>query len=125
MGSVEEGRTRAVAYFDALPPAQQAVIRAVRGMILEMIPDLVEGFRYGMPTYENDRGVLFALAARKQYYSLYVMDTGAVKRRLDELKGLDVGKSCIRFRKLEVLPRQGILALLQEARPIPVEGHPA
>lgn len=125
MGFAEEERTRAEAYFDALPPGQQAVIRSVRGMILETVPGLVEGFRYGMPTYENDRGVLFALAVRKQYYSLYVMDTGAVKRRLDELKGLDVGKSCIRFKKLEALPRQSILALLQEARPMPFEGHPA
>ena len=51
-----------------------------------------------MPTYEIN-GRMLALNAQKNYFSFYA-DPVLVKKYRDELKGLDVGKSCIRFRKL-------------------------
>ena len=45
--------------------------------------------------------------------SLY-MDPKLVEKHREELVGLDVGKSCIRFRKLEQLPMDTVRTILRE-----------
>ncbi len=55
--------------------------------------------KYGMPTYEL-AGRFIAFNSQKNYYSFYA-DPEIVRRYRAELQGLDVGKSCIRFRKVE------------------------
>ncbi len=54
-----------------------------------------------------------ALASQKQYMSLY-MDTSLVEKYRQELAGLDVGKSCIRFKRLEDLPLETVRRILVE-----------
>jgi uncharacterized protein YdhG (YjbR/CyaY superfamily) len=56
---------------------------------------------------------LCALASQKHYMSLY-MDAQLVEQHRAELAGLSVGKSCIRFKKLEDLPLHVIEAILLE-----------
>ena len=103
------------AYLDALTPERRAALEAVRALILEAAPDVNETMRYRMPTYEyTDDDMLCALASQKQYMSLY-MDPLVVERHREELKGLSVGKSCIRFRKLEALPLETIRQMLEES----------
>jgi hypothetical protein len=46
--------------------------------------------------------------------SLY-MDTGVVERHRQELAGLSVGKSCIRFRRIQDLPLDAIRRMLEES----------
>jgi hypothetical protein len=117
-------------YLDGLPPDRRDVIQAVRQVILKnMDKDLEEGMQYGMigyyvphrlypPGYHVDptKPLGFAhLAAQKNYYALYMMSlySGAgesphqawfVQEWAKTGKKLDMGKSCIRFKKLEDLP---------------------
>jgi len=92
------------AYFQALTPERREALEAVKALILEPAPGVEETMRYRMPTYEySDGDMLCALASQKQYMSLY-MDPPVVEQYREELQGLSVGKSCIRFRKLEALP---------------------
>jgi len=122
-------------YLSSLPADRRAVIDAVREVILKnKDKDLEEGIQYGMIGYYvphrlypagyhvDPRQPLGygALAAQKNYYSLYL---GALycgcgldgkgktpaaewfsKEWAKTGKKLDMGKSCIRFRKLEDLP---------------------
>jgi hypothetical protein len=46
---------------------------------------------------------------------VYVFDIGIVERHRAELGDLNVGKSCIRFTRLEQLPQGTIVAMLQKA----------
>ena len=55
--------------------------------------------KYGMPTYELASRFI-AFNSQRNYFSFYA-DPEIVKRHRKELKGLDCGKSCIRFRKIE------------------------
>ena len=111
-------------YLDELPEDRRAVVSAVRDVILQNLPD---GYReclsFGMigyvlpleryPDTYNGQPLSYAgLAAQKNYYALYLtcayMDPekeawfrGAFQKAG---KKLDMGKSCVRFKKLQDLP---------------------
>jgi len=47
--------------------------------------------------------------------SLYVMNTDIVEKHKAELAGLDCGKSCIRFKKIDTLPKKVVKQMLKES----------
>lgn len=100
-------------YLESLVPERRAALTEVRRVIQATVPGAQETLKYRMPTYEYADGALCAFASQKQYMSLY-MDTELVEKHREELAGLDVGKSCIRFRKLEKLPLDTVQTILQE-----------
>jgi len=114
-------------YLASLPDDRRAAISAVRDVILRNLDeDYEEGMGYGMigysvphrvypPGYHVDskQGLPFAgLASQKNYMSLYLMGlyTGEKHVRWFEEawkktgKKLDMGKVCVRFRKLDDVP---------------------
>jgi uncharacterized protein YdhG (YjbR/CyaY superfamily) len=118
-------------YLAQLPPDRRAALAAVRQVILANLDrDYEEGMSYGMIGYYVPHRVFpdgyhcdpkqplpFAgLASQKNYMSLYLMSAygeGGDERWLRERfaragKKLDMGKCCIRFRKLEDLPLEVI-----------------
>lgn len=126
------------AYLEELPPDRREMVTAVREVILTHLPPgYVEAMRWGMISYEvpletyhdtyNGQPLSYAgLASQKQYVSLYLMAVyadEALRQRFEEAyratgKRLDVGKSCVRFRKLDDLP----LEVVSEAvRAVPVD----
>lgn len=111
-------------YLQELPEDRRAVVSAVRDVVLANLP---EGYResmsYGMigysislerypDTYNGQPLVYAGLAAQKSHYALYLTcvtqdpDKDAWFREEFRRAGkkLDMGKSCVRFRKLEDLP---------------------
>jgi uncharacterized protein YdhG (YjbR/CyaY superfamily) len=96
----------------ALPLDRKEALETIRGFILDTIPDIEETMRYNMPTYEKDE-VACALASQKHYISLY-MDVDLVEGHREKLKHLDVGKSCIRFKKIDDLPFDIVKEILEE-----------
>ncbi|MGA9532871.1 MAG: DUF1801 domain-containing protein [Anaerolineales bacterium] len=115
-------------YLKELPPEKRAVITVVRKLILDHLPaGYVERMNWGMISYEiplemypdtyNGKPLLFAsLAAQKKHFALYLMNVYQDPSLEDVLKRgfaragkkLDMGKSCLRFRRLEDLPMQVI-----------------
>ena len=111
-------------YISDLPEARADVVSAVRELLLASLPQgLEETMNWGMISYEvpfsvfpntyNKQPLMFAaLAAQKHHYSIYLSSIYAIeeiraKFEADYLatgKRYDVGKGCIRFRKLEDLP---------------------
>ena len=111
-------------YFASLTPEQRSVIDPVRSLILSHLPSgFVESINWGMLSYEvpleiyphtyNKKPLNYiGLAVQKQYYSLYLMPAYMDKSVYQTLmnafesagKKLSLGKSCIRFKKVEVLP---------------------
>ena len=100
-------------YLAGLEPGRREALTTLRSLILEMVPDADETMKYRMPTYEYDGRALCAFASQKHYMSLY-MDVELVEKHRAELIGLDVGKSCIRFRKLDKLPLDTVRQILSE-----------
>ena len=108
------GRTQEVdQYLKNLAPDRRAALAKLRSLVFEVAPDAVETMKYRMPTYEYGDGVLCAFASQKHYMSLY-MDTDIVEKHREELTGLSIGKSCIRFRKMNQLPLDTIRRMLEE-----------
>lgn len=111
------------AYLQELPPDRREVIGAVRDVILENLPaGYRESMNWGMLSYEiplerypdtyNHQSLGYvALAAQKDHYSLYLhgvyMDPERARKLREGFAGagkkLDMGKSCVRFRKLDDL----------------------
>ncbi len=120
------------AYLDELPEERREAIAAVRDVIRKNLP---KGFKetmafgmisYGLPlevypdTYNKQPLCYAALAAQKNYNALYLMSVYGDPAREKILKDaykkagkkLDMGKSCIRFRKLDDLPLDAIAKLI-------------
>ena len=103
-------------YLAARTGQDRADLTALRGLIRTTVPQSVEGMEYKMPVYRFKGELMCAIAAQKNYLCLYMMcDTGIVQRHAAELGHLDVGKSCIRFKRLEELPLATVRKMLREA----------
>jgi len=111
-------------YLDGLPLDRRTAIETVRQVILENLPS---GYRemldFGMLAYVipletypktyNGRPLMYAaLASQKRYMSVYLMNIycdPASERWFTNAyqatgKKMDMGKSCVRFKKLDDLP---------------------
>jgi hypothetical protein len=137
--------TTVAAYVAALPSDRRAAVEAVRRVVLDNIDrGFEEGMQYGMigyyiphaifpPGYHCDpkQPLPFAgLASQKQHLSLYIMgiygDTALREWFTSAWKAtgkkLDMGKACIRFKKVEDVP----LEVIGEAfRRISLKGYVA
>lgn len=112
------------AYLAELPAERREAVGAVRSVILENLPaGFEEGMQYGMigyhvplerysVTYNGQPLGLAALASQKRHLSLYLMgvygdeaESSWFRERWTATgKKLDMGKSCVRFRRLEDVP---------------------
>jgi len=121
-------------YLGELPEDRRAVVTALRRLVRKHLP---KGFRetvsfgmiaYGVPlerypdTYNGQPLCNVAIAAQKNYYSLYLMgvyqDAAKEAALKDAFKAtgkkLDMGKSCLRFRSLDDLPMEAIGRVIAE-----------
>ncbi len=124
--------TTVEAYLAELPDDRRAVIAPLRDLIVRHLPPgYVETMNWGMISYEvplarhpdtyNGQPLGYAaLAAQKHGGSLYLMSVYAGSAREQSLRvafrearqKLDLGKSCLRFKRLEDLPLDAIAALI-------------
>jgi uncharacterized protein YdhG (YjbR/CyaY superfamily) len=106
---------RVDAYLAELPPARGQALAQLRTHVRAAAPNAVESMAYGMPTYMLGESMLYALAAQKQYLALYVTDVKLVERIRTDLGATSIGKSCIRFKRLEQLSLPADVESLSEA----------
>ena len=110
-------------YLAELDDDRRAIISKVRSIVLERLPHgYVESMNWGMIAYEvplsvcpdtyNGKPLLYcALAAQKRHNAIYLMNIYAdeeleralVSRYQQSGRKLDMGKCCVRFRKLSDL----------------------
>lgn len=90
------------AWFAEVDPGRRAALEAVRASALKHLGAAAQRMSYGMPAYvrPGDAAPAFAFNSQKQYISLYV-SPHIHPLHAEALAKLDVGKSCIRFRKPE------------------------
>jgi hypothetical protein len=123
-------------YILSLPPERQSAIKEVRKIILQNLPEgYQETMDWGMICYEvpldiypdtyNKKPLSYAaLASQKNYMAVYLMSiysTEEKAKRFEQAyratgKRYDVGKSCVRFRKLDDLPLPLIAAEIRSVK---------
>ena len=111
-------------YLADLPADRRESISAVRDVIVQNLPEGIEEvMNWGMITYEvpletcsdtyNGKPLMYAaLASQKNHMAVYLTGIYMSDERRDAFekkyratgKRYDVGKSCVRFRKLDNLP---------------------
>lgn len=124
-------------YVAELPEEQREVIAAIRKLIRKHLPKgYEETMGYGMLTYviplekypETYNGEplgYVALCAQKNYYAIYMLGPYADPGEETKLraafkaagKKLDMGKSCLRFKKLEDLELDAIAKSIASTPP--------
>ena len=110
-------------YLAELPAERREVVQRVRGLVNDHLPEgYVECMQYGMiswvvplerypTTYNKQPLAVLSLAAQKSAYSLYLMGLYADEESAERFRQrwvstgrrLDMGKSCLRFRRFEDL----------------------
>jgi uncharacterized protein YdhG (YjbR/CyaY superfamily) len=111
-------------YLDELTPERREQIEAVRAVILENLPEgYEEAMNWGMISYQvplevypdtyNKQPMMYAaLASQKNHMAVYLTGIYMDDPSREEFeaayketgKRYDVGKSCVRFKKLDDLP---------------------
>jgi len=111
-------------YLSGLPDDRREAIQAVRRTILERLPEgYEEVMNWGMITYQvpletcpetyNGQPLMYsALASQRNHMAVYLTGmymSDAARREFETAykstgKRFDVGKSCVRFKKLDDLP---------------------
>ncbi len=111
-------------YLERLPEDRREAVSMVRSAILERLPEgYAEEMRWGMISYEvplavqpntyNGKPLMYAaLASQKRHMAVYLSGVYAdpdARQDFEEAyhatgKRMDMGKSCVRFRRLDDLP---------------------
>ena len=111
-------------YLESLPEDRRTQIEQVRAVILDNLPDgYEEAMNWGMISYEvpletypdtyNGKPLMYAaLASQKNHMAVYLTNVYTDDGNRTEFeeaykatgKKMDVGKSCVRFKKLDDLP---------------------
>lgn len=119
-------------YLKELPEERRTEAEKIRNLILEHLPEgYEEALEWGMITYQvplsrfpdtyNKKPIMYAaLAAKKNKFSLYLTDVYQDKAKKEALieafkdlgKKPDMGKSCIRFKKVDQIPLKMIEELI-------------
>ena len=115
-------------YLESLPEERRDIVAAVRKVILNHLPKgYQETMNWGMISYEipldrhppaaNGQPLMYAaLAAQKNHYAVYHMGLygagkppGWFEEEFRQAgKKLDMGRSCVRFKRLEDIPLETI-----------------
>lgn len=122
-----------VGYLAAVPKERQEAVRFVHQFIQKAAPKLKSHFAYNMLGYgsfpyknykkESITWPVVALANQKNYISLYVCAVSdgeyLAEKFKQDLGKVSVGKSCIRFKKVEDLNLPVLKKVLQLAQKNP------
>ena len=120
-------------YIGALPEGRKEMILFLDSFIKKTVPKLSPHFAYNMLGYgsfpyknykkEMISWPIIALASQKNYVSIYVcaLENGAylAEKYKDELGKVSVGKSCIRFKKIEDIKLPILKKVLEKAEHFP------
>lgn len=116
-------------YLNLLPEERQNIIKFLHKFISQVSPVLKPHFAYNMLGYgsfkyksykkEELDWPIVSLASQKNYISLYIcsLENGEylAEKYKNKLGKVSVGKSCIRFKKLEDLNLEEIKKIIQKA----------
>ena len=129
----ETKATNVEEYLANVPDERKEIIDFMHDFIQKTVPDMEVHFAYNMLGYGSFDYVdykkremkwpIISLANQKNYVSLYIcaVDDGEyiAEKNADKLGKVSVGKSCVRFKKLEDLNLDEVAKVLKQAAKSP------
>ena len=138
-----EGADAAQSYIDGLEEPRRSELQQIHDFIRRTVPDL-EPYMYGehligygryhykYATGREGEASIIGMSSRKAYISVYATggdgEMYVAERYKDRLPKADIGKSCIRFKKLEHIDFEVLGKILKESEAsmaplkVPVKG---
>lgn len=98
-------------------------LQLVRQIILDAAPELEEAIRYKMLGYKSGEELVFSLNAQKNYVSFYVGNISKIDPDGKLLKGLNLGKGCVRISKSVDISKTGLNEFISLAVELWESGH--
>jgi uncharacterized protein YdhG (YjbR/CyaY superfamily) len=99
-------------YLRDVDEPKRGTLQAMRGMILEVVPEAEEGISYRVPAFRVHGKVVAGFAAFKDHLS-YLPFSGSVLGQLgDELRGYTMTKSSLHFPIDRPLPKALVKKLI-------------
>ena len=86
-------------YLKEVPAKRLEALRQLREMCLTTLEGYEESMAYGMPSYAKDCTVEVAFASQKNYISFYILKEQVLDKHRPALKGVSLGKGCVRYSK--------------------------
>ncbi len=99
-------------YIKVLPPDRKEIVVKLISIFHEYFPEIKGDMEYKIPSFNP----VCAIASQKHYVSFYVYGVDLIDKYRKELGSLKVGKSGIRFKKLEQMPEKTIRTILSEIK---------
>lgn len=106
-------------YLAALPVPERTVLESIRHEVRALVPEAVEGIRYGMPSYLLGGAPLLSFAAFRRHMSIF----GSVRGIEDMLGGFSLShRGTVRFTADHPLPGPLVRAIILERVRVVSEG---
>jgi uncharacterized protein YdhG (YjbR/CyaY superfamily) len=93
------------AYLVELDEPKQSTLRALRQMILEILPEAEQGISYGMPAFKIDGHVVAGFAAFKNHLSYFPHSGSVIPEISEDAAPFTTSKGTLQFPVDTVLPR--------------------
>lgn len=84
-------------YIAEAPAERRAALRELRALCRRVLRGFEESMSYGMPCYARNGVIEIGFASQKHYIAVYMLRRDALERARPALRGLSVGKGCIRY----------------------------
>lgn len=103
------------AYLEEIPAERRAALVQLRKQCLATLKGFEESMQYGGPCYSRNGEVEVGFASQKHFIGLYILRTDVMKTYQTQLKikGVSLGKGCIRYSKPEKIDFELVNKLLQ------------
>jgi uncharacterized protein YdhG (YjbR/CyaY superfamily) len=108
-------------YMRSVPPDSLDALTELREICLQTLRGFHENMDFGMPGYTRTKQIEVAWDFDDVILTIYVYNEQVFKNLREEMKGMDTGKTWIRFKKLKTLDLKFIARLLQEVVALPHE----
>ena len=103
------------AYLEEGPTERKAALEEIRRQCLAVLKGFEESMQYGGPCYSRNGVVEVGFASQKHFIGLYIlrMDVMNAHKKLLKIKGVSLGKGCIRYSKPEMIDFKVVKSLLK------------
>ena len=102
------------AYLEEVPAERRAALEEIRRLCLSTLKGFEESMMYGGPVYSRNGVVEVGFASQKHFIGLYILRTDVMNahKELLKIKGVSLGKGCIRSSKPEKIDFDVVKSML-------------
>jgi len=103
------------AYLEEVPDDRKAALKELRRLCLAALKGFEESMMYGGPVYSRNGVAEVGFASQKHFIGLYILRTDVmnVHRDMLNIKGVSLGKGCIRYSKPEKIDFKIVKSMLK------------